>query len=159
MIILILILHFGSLIVHASWVSYCPCILSPTSEENLLNLASALWNMHPLILEECLMINLSSFRPVLVNQTSNHLSSICKVDWTWYPSVAQSCLSLCDPMDCSTIGFPVLHYLPEFAQTNGHWPGDVIQPSYPLNRLFSFCPQSFPAPRSFPMLDWTNMSL
>ena len=63
-----------------SWVSYCPCILSLMSEENLLNLASALRNMHPLILEECLMINLSSFRPVLVNQTSNHLSSICKVD-------------------------------------------------------------------------------
>ena len=115
-----------------SWVSYCPCILSPMSEENLLNLASGLRNMHPLILEECLMINLSSFRPVLVNQTSNHLSSICKVDWTWYRSVAQSCPSRCDPMDCSTIGFPVLHYLPEFAQTNVHWAGDVIQPFHPL---------------------------
>ena len=33
------------------------------------------------------------------------------------PSAAQLCLTLCDPMDCSTPGFPVLHYLPEFAQT------------------------------------------
>ena len=36
-------------------------------------------------------------------------------------SVAQSCSTLCDPMDCSTRGFPVLHYLPEFAQTHVHW--------------------------------------
>ena len=35
-------------------------------------------------------------------------------------------------MNCSTPGFPVLHYLPEFAQTYVHWMGDVIQPSYPL---------------------------
>ena len=41
-------------------------------------------------------------------------------------SVAQSCLTLCDPMDCSTPGFPALHYLPEFAQVNAHWVGDTI---------------------------------
>ena len=35
-------------------------------------------------------------------------------------SVAQSCPTLCDPMDCSTPGFPVLHYLPEFAQVYVH---------------------------------------
>ena len=35
-------------------------------------------------------------------------------------SVAQSCPALCDPMDCSTPGFPVLHHLPEFAQTHVH---------------------------------------
>ena len=36
-------------------------------------------------------------------------------------------------MDCSTSGFPVLHYLTEFAQTNVHWVGDGIQPSHPLS--------------------------
>ena len=36
-------------------------------------------------------------------------------------------------MDCSTLGFPVLHYLPEFAQTQVHWVGDAIQPSQPLS--------------------------
>ena len=41
-------------------------------------------------------------------------------------SVAQSCLTLCDPMDCSTPGFPVLHYLLEFAQTHVHPVGDAI---------------------------------
>ena len=46
--------------------------------------------------------------------------------------VAQSCLNLWDPMDCSTPGFPVLYYLLEFAQTHVHWVSDAIQPSHPL---------------------------
>ena len=48
-------------------------------------------------------------------------------------SVAQSCPTLCDPMDCSMPGFPVHHQLPEFTQTHVHWVGDAIQPSYPLS--------------------------
>ena len=50
-----------------------------------------------------------------------------------YCSVTKSCLTLCDPMDCSTPGFPVLHYPLEFAQTHVHWVGDAIQPSHPLH--------------------------
>ena len=46
--------------------------------------------------------------------------------------VAQSCPILCNPMDCSTPGFPVLHYLPEFAQMHVHCVSDAIQPSHPL---------------------------
>ena len=42
------------------------------------------------------------------------------------------CLTLCDPMDCSTPGFPVLHHLLEFAQTHVHWVSDANQPSCPL---------------------------
>ena len=53
-------------------------------------------------------------------------------------SVAKSCLTLCDPMDCSIPGFPVLHYLPECAQTQVHWVGDAIQPSHPLLPPFPF---------------------
>ena len=48
-------------------------------------------------------------------------------------SLAQSCLTFWDPMDCSMPGFPVLHRLPELAQTHVHWVGDAIQPSYPLS--------------------------
>ena len=48
-------------------------------------------------------------------------------------SVTTLCLTLCDPMNCSTPGFPVLHYLPEFAQTLVHWASDAIQPSHPLS--------------------------
>ena len=47
-------------------------------------------------------------------------------------SVAQFCPAICDPMDCTMPGFPVLHHLPELAQTHVHWLGDAIQPSYPL---------------------------
>ena len=46
-------------------------------------------------------------------------------------SVAKSCLTLCNPMDCSMPGFPVFHYLLEFAQIHVHWVGDAIQPSHP----------------------------
>ena len=65
-------------------------------------------------------------------------------------SVAQSCLTLCNPMDCSTPGLPVLHYLMEFAQTHVHTVGDAIQPSHPLIP-FSSCLWSFPGAGSFPM--------
>ena len=44
-----------------------------------------------------------------------------------------SCVWLCNPMDCSTPGFPVLHLLPELAQTQVHRVGDAIQPSHPLS--------------------------
>ena len=47
-----------------------------------------------------------------------------------FSSVAQSCPTLCDPMDCSTPGLPVHHQLPEFTQTHAHWVGDAIQPSH-----------------------------
>ena len=47
-------------------------------------------------------------------------------------SVANSCLTLCNPMNCSMPGSPVLHYLLEFAQIYIHWVSDSIQPSHPL---------------------------
>ena len=47
--------------------------------------------------------------------------------------MAQLCPTLCDPMDCSTPGFPVLHLLSELAQTHIHGIGDAIQPSHPLS--------------------------
>ena len=64
------------------------------------------------------------------------------VGWIWGnkgPSVSSvqllSCVWLCNPMDCSTPGFLVLHYLPEFAPTHVHWVGVTIQPSHPLSPL------------------------
>ena len=50
-----------------------------------------------------------------------------------FSSVAQSCPTLCDPMDCSTSGFSVHHQLPELAQTHVHRVTDAIQPSHPLS--------------------------
>ena len=67
-------------------------------------------------------------------------------------SVIQSCPALCDPMDCSTSVFSVLHYLPDFAQIHVYWISDAIQPYHPSPLVpFSSCLQSFPASGSFPM--------
>jgi len=59
--------------------------------------------------------------------------------------VAQSCPTLCDPLDRSMPGLPVYQQLPEFTQTHVHWVGDVIQPSYPR------CPLLLP-PSIFPSI-------
>ena len=59
--------------------------------------------------------------------------------WWWhsylfqFSSVAQPCLTLCDPVDCSTPGLPVHHQLPGFTQTPVYWVSDAIQPSHPLS--------------------------
>ena len=63
-------------------------------------------------------------------------------------SVAQSCPTLCDPMDHSTPGLPVHHQLPEFTQTHVHWVSDAIQPSHPLS-LPSPSALNFPSIRVF----------
>ena len=55
-------------------------------------------------------------------------------------SAAQSCQTLCEPMDCSMPGFTVLHHLQELSQVHIHGVGDAIQPSHPL---------SFPSPPAF----------
>ena len=67
-----------------------------------------------------------------------------------FSSVTQSCPTLFDPMDCSTPGFPVVHQLPELAQTHVHRVSDTIQPSHPVVP-FSSCLQPFPASESFPI--------
>ena len=65
-----------------------------------------------------------------------------------FSSVAQLCPTLCDPMDCSTPGFPIYHQLLEPTQTYVHHISDAIQPfqNTPFSRL-----QSSPASESFPV--------
>ena len=77
-----------------------------------------------------------------------HVGTFC-FSSAQFSSVAQSCPTLCDPMNCCTSGLPVHHQLPEFTQTHAHQVGDAIQPSHPVVP-FS-CPQSVPASGSFPM--------
>ena len=63
------------------------------------------------------------------------LKKVCQPHFherTLSQSVTQSCLTLWDPMDCSTPGLPVHHQLPEFIHTHVYWVGDTIQPSHPL---------------------------
>ena len=81
------------------------------------------------------------------------LSEPCVAEWGPKGggcSVTKSCATLCDPMDCSTPGFPVHHQLRELAQTHVCWVSDTIQSSHPVFPTFS-CPQAFPASWSFPM--------
>ena len=66
------------------------------------------------------------------------------MDLHQFSSVAQSCLTLCDPMNCSTPGLPVHHQLPEFTKTHVHQVGDAIQPSHPLLSLI-LLPSIFPS--------------
>ena len=81
-------------------------------------------------------LKFGGFKPLLVN------------------SVAQSCPTLCNPMNHRMPGLPVHHQLLESTQTHVHRVGDAIQPSHPLSSYSSYffsCPQSFPASGSFQM--------
>ena len=64
---------------------------------------------------------------LLLNHQGNPKSGV------QFSSVAQSCPTLCNPMNRSTPGLPVHHQLPEFTQTHGHQVSDAIQPSHPLS--------------------------
>ena len=71
-----------------------------------------------------------------------------------FSSVTQSCPTLCNPMNCSTLGLPVHHQLPEFTQTHVHRVSDAIQPSHPLSSPSPPTPnpsqhQSFPMSQLF----------
>ena len=57
----------------------------------------------------------------------------CPYSSPQFSSVTQSCLALCDPVNCSMPDLPVHHHLLEFTQTHAHWVGDAIQPSHPLS--------------------------
>ena len=95
---------------------------------------------------ECL--GLVSWAPKLLQMVTAAMKSkdACSLEGKLWPtsvqlsSVAQSCPTLCDPMNCSTPGLPVHHQLPEFTQIHVHRVSDAIQPSHPLSS------PSLPAP-------------
>ena len=66
------------------------------------------------------------------NDWESHGNNECCLQFS---SVAQSCLTLCNPMNCSIPGLPVHHQLPESTQTHVYCVGDAIQPSHPLSSL------------------------
>ena len=71
-----------------------------------------------------------------------------------FSSVAQLCLTLCNPMNRSTPGLPVHHQLPEFTQTHVHWVSDVIQPSHSLSSSPS--PPTFNLPQHQGLFKWVS---
>ena len=88
--------------------------------------------------------------------------SVMDTSWEWeinfvffrhpgsvqFSSVAQSCLTLCNTIDCTMPGLPVHHQLPELAETHVYWVNDAIQPSHPLLPLL-LLPSIFPSIRVF----------
>ena len=72
-------------------------------------------------------------KQIIAQGTCNVYERKSQVFSVQFSSVAQSCLTLCDPMDCSMQCFPVHHQLPEFTQTHVHRVSDAIQPSHPLS--------------------------
>ena len=72
-----------------------------------------------------------------------------------FSSVPQSCLTLCNPMDCSTPGLPVHYQLPEIAQTHVHLVSDVIQPSRLLSSPF---PPAFNLSQHQGLFKWLSSS-
>ena len=85
-------------------------------------------------------VSLSELREMVMDREAWHagVHGVAK-SWTWlsdsvqFSSVAQSCPTLCEPMNGSTSGLPVHHQLLKFTQTHVHRVGDVIQPSHPLS--------------------------
>ena len=72
-----------------------------------------------------------------------------------FSSVAQLCLTLCDPMNCNTPGLPVHHQLPEFTQTHVHWVCDATKPPHPL--LFP-SPPAFNLSQHHSLFKWVSFS-
>ena len=87
---------------------------------------------HTLLLPAPNLHSVSSDVPSLgISFERNH--AFWDLAFSYFSSVAQSCLTLCNPMDCSMPGFPVHHQLLELAQTHVQWLGDANQPSHPLS--------------------------
>ena len=119
--------------------------LRPTSTasmlENPTHDGSWIWNSSPVIFLE----------PWL--STSSWTSWLCGS--VQLSSVAQSCPTLCNPMNCSMPAFPVHHQLQEFIQTHVHWVSDAIQPFHPLS---SPSPPAFNLSLDQGLLRWVSSS-
>ena len=135
------------------WIAAHQASLSITSSQNLLKLMSiesVMPSNHLILCRHLLLLPLifPSIR-VFSNESVLHISSV------QFSSVAQLCPTLCNPMDCSTSGFPVLHHLPELAQTHVHWVGDAIQQSHPLS---SPSPPAFNLSQDQGLFQWVSSS-
>ena len=112
---------------HYFWV-FCRPLIFSCPLFPIFNLLSGLVNSAP---ETSIDVN---FAPsFLLNPPKQNIIFCLSVQFS---SVAQLCLTLCHPMDCSRPGFPVHHWLLEHTQTHVHRVSDAIQPSHPLSSPF-----------------------
>ena len=103
-------------------------------------------------------LNLLLLQPPQLCGQSPILPSVRALKHSWsqsVSSVAQSCPTLCDPMDCSTPAFPIHHQLPEPAQAHVHQVGDVIQPFHPQ---FPPSPPAFNLSQHQGLFQWFSTS-
>ena len=123
----------------------CQTSLSITNSQSLLKLMSieSVMPSNHLILCHPFLLLPSIFSSIRVSSNKEGRPSV------QISSVDQSCLTFCDPMDCSTPGLPIHHQFPEFTRTHVHWVGDAIQPSHPL---------SFPSPPAFTLSQHQGLS-
>ena len=111
-------------------------VYPPNSHAKALNPHVTTFN--DTIFKEAIMVKWGHKGGVLSHRTSvlfyfsNNKAFYLTASSPSFSSVTQSCPTLCDPMDCSTLGLPVHHQLPRFTQTHVHQVDDAIQPSYPL---------------------------
>ena len=94
-------------------------------------------------------INLTSLQIILEETRYTYFHSVNSVQFS------HSIMSLCDPMECSSPGFPAHHQLPELAQTHVHQVGDAIQPSHPL---LSPSPPAFNLAQHQGLFQWVSSS-
>ena len=118
---------------HMRWIKYWSFnfSISPSNEHPGLSSFRIDW------------LDLLAVQGTLKSLLQHHSSIYVSVQF-----ISQLCLTLCDPMNHSTLGLPVHHQLPKLTQTHVHRVGDAISSSVVY---FSSCPQSLPASGSFPM--------
>ena len=93
-------------------------------------------NNHQYSISALLWIGLFVKQPVGFLSKSILFKNISLDTYSWFSSVAQACLTVCDPTNRSTPGLPVHHQLPESTQTHVHCVNDAIQPSHLLSSPF-----------------------
>ena len=139
--------------INVSFVALClPKWRSPCNQ-NSLNVLWMLGNDLCAWVQTWLRICVGALgSPSLAGETCQ-LQKVFALWYVQFSSVTQSCLTLCDPMDCSLPGFPVHHQLPELAQTHVHRVGDAIQSSHPL---LSPSPPVFNLSQHQGLFQWVN---
>ena len=137
--------------VDAQLLQSCPTLFDPMDCSPLGSSVRGILQVR--ILERVAM---PSSRGTFLTQRSNpHLLLGRQILHHQFSSVAQSCPTLCDPMNCSMPGLPVHHHLLEFTHTHIHWVSDAIQPSHSL--LFTFPPAPNPSQHQS-LFQWVNSS-
>ena len=123
----------------------CPSLLVLFSFPWVSSKPPHIFKVHPLIHLSYSLLNLSYLQ---------RATDLCN-QIVQFSSVTQLCLTLWDPMDCRTPGFPVHHQLPELTQTHVHWVSDAIQPSHPLS---SPSPPIFDLSQHQDLFKWVSSS-